>query len=219
MNMVKHSDFNLRPSMAGKQSISILDLLHWAFVRECAQLNFDEFDRVDFAASNYGIEHVIWQNHLIGCRVDGGGRSDPHPDAELVADAVMNLPEAFGGRRMALQIAELSRSGLHPEWRGAAKPSCRPVEWKNTKEGPHAKTDRSTVWVYEYRGKTRRYESRVCPVQYMDLASDVMAARRRYQLWYHALWELRTTFQMWSNLSCWTVSDEMPDRAPWQKTS
>ena len=32
----------VRPDSSGRRTVSILELLHWAFARECASIDFDE---------------------------------------------------------------------------------------------------------------------------------------------------------------------------------
>jgi hypothetical protein len=219
MNVMVPNSFDLRPSITGKTPISILALLHWAFVRECAQLDFNEI-----ASTSGGVRVAtdpIWrgmQAAALGCTPDGGGRSEPHPDADVVASAVSALLPSFGGRAMAVQIAELVRAGQVPNWHSDSVTKCRPVGWKNTKRGAFAKTEsRGRIW-YKYRGRLVSADLVVCPVFYTDTADQIMAARRRYLSWWGALRELRSTFQIYGGLSCWTVTDEMPQRTPWQKT-
>lgn len=46
-----------------------------------------------------------------------------------MADALAQLPEACGGRSMALNIAELARAGQVPEWGQGLRPQCVPADY------------------------------------------------------------------------------------------
>lgn len=206
-----------RVSRAAVQPISILGLLDWAFRAECAQL---DFDNLGSRASGWGYVSstaAILQHEQLGCRIDGGGRSDPHPDADVVAAAVAALPEARGGRGMAIAIAEHARTGTVPDWGrdlGAAR--CQPVAWKRTKNGTFAAREYWTGrgrWPETELSKDHGY---VCPVYFSGSGVEHAARRRGYLDWWGALLELRATFRIYSNLSCWQVTDAMPPRRPWE---
>lgn len=202
-----------------KRLIGIQGLLVWAFKDECAQLDLGDGIA---SASGYGYASAtaaLIEHEQLGCRIDGGGRSDPHPDADLVAAAVSALPETFGGYRMALQIVDLVRSGQTPDWYRDVKPTCRPAEWRNSKHGPHAKTVAVGTIYYRDRGKLTAHEMKICPVRYSDTAVEVAAARRRYLDWWRAVNELRLTFQLYGGLSAFRVTDRMPTMNPWKKTT
>ena len=63
--------------------------------------------------------------------MDGGQHkmgSYTHADAEVVAAAVAGMPDSLGGIRMAIQVAELARAGMTPDWMPGVVPRCVPVE-------------------------------------------------------------------------------------------
>lgn len=202
-----------------KREISIRGLLEWAFQKELASLDFDEAARETGAAVGVGMEWIMMERAKLGCRVDGGGRSDPHHDADIVAGALAVLPESCGGRPMAIWIAELARSGLTPDWMPDAQPRCEPLEWRACKHGRYAQREFCRAlgqrWPsHQITGNDWGYW---CPVVYQDTAMEVARARREYTAWRLALLELRNTFQTWRNLTAFEVTDELPDRAPWTR--
>ena len=170
---------------AGKRDISIRGLIEWAFQREMASLDFDEVARETGARQGFGMEWVMIERARLGCRVDGGGRSYPHPDADLVAAALAVLPEACGGRRMAITIAELARSGAAPDWCADAVPRCEPLDWRVSKNGrfAHREFCRSVGLRWPADAVDGRNYGFWCPVVYSGTASEIAAARRHYLLW------------------------------------
>ncbi|MBU2360411.1 MAG: hypothetical protein KKB02_16030, partial [Alphaproteobacteria bacterium] len=92
-----------RASRGAAKDIGIWPLLVWAFRTECAQLDLGGGrDQLGHGYGYASMTSIIAQHEQLGCRIDGGGRSDPHPDADLVAAAVAVLPEGCGGARMAV---------------------------------------------------------------------------------------------------------------------
>jgi hypothetical protein len=204
-----------------RTEVGIEDLLRWAFQREFAKISFD-VDGFDASSIEddpcFGLEWIMIERAKLGCRVDGGGTSEPHPDATLVADALSVLPDFVGGRRMAIWIAELARADASPDWGAGLVTRCEPKAWRNSKYGAHAvreyNTDLKTRWPsHQIKGKDWGY---VCPVMFSGTAREIGMARRNYLQWFGALLDLRNTFQMFDNLSSFKVTDQMPDREPWK---
>jgi hypothetical protein len=203
----------------GKCEVGVLQLIEWAFQREFASLDFDEVGRERGMLPSVGVEWIMMEQAKLGRRVDGGGRSDPHHDADIVASALAVLPEVYGGKRMAVQIAELARAGQHPDWMGNAQPTCEPMDWRNGKHGRYAQRELcreiGARWPGDQvPGKSDGYW---CPVVYTNTARDVAAARRRYLAWYGALLELRHVFQIGCHLTSFVVTDRMPPQNPWKR--
>lgn len=195
--------------------IDILGLLDWAFRVECAQMVFDQID--DAQPCGFGMEYIMIEQARLGCRVDGGGSSPCHPDADLVADAVAQLPEGCGGRQMAVIVAEHARAGSCPDWGQAAPPlACEPVEWKRCKHGEYAArvfwTGRGR-WPSTWLGRDDGY---ACAVTYTGTAREIAARRRNYLQWRMALLHLLSTFKTHDNLSSWEVMPGLPPCAPWK---
>lgn len=208
-----------------RRAIGIQELLVWAFRRECAQLDFPS---EEFRASGYGYASStarIIETEQLGCNVDGGGRSEPHPDADLVASAVAVLPESVGGRRMAISIVEWARSDSTPDWMPGATPRIYPADTHTNRHGVRAKTeDAAGLGSSGWPAQPRRNRKGVIvhdkvlysPVIIRPGAADIARARRVYLDWYRALFELRCTFQIAGDLTAFDVTDQMPARAPWR---
>lgn len=120
---------------------------------------------------------------------------------------------------MGIRIAELARAGLRPDWMEGAVTRCVPVEVQQHKHGAFAKSEACGSVKVISRGKVRDVELRWCPVTYTPTAQQIASARRDYLLWWDALHELRFQFQMYLGLSAWRVTDDMPPRKPWLKSS
>ncbi|WP_146592216.1 hypothetical protein [Puniceibacterium confluentis] len=204
---------------AQRTAASICELLEWAFQREIATLDFNEIETLSGARTGIGMEYIMIERARLGCRVDGGGRSLPHPDADVVASALAALPEGHGGRRMALWIAELARAGRTPDWRTDDRAKCIPQDWRQSKHGLFARTEVIGQIMVAGRKGARRMDVTICPVTYINTGREIAAARRAYLGWWGALLELRDTFRLYGGLSAFEVSDAMPPRTPWATQS
>lgn len=211
----------IRPGRGAKRPVSIWELLVWAFQVERVSIEFDELARLAGERPAVGIEYILMQRGHLGCAVDGGGRSDSHPDADMVASALAVLPEGCGGASMAIWIAELARAGVMPDWGSDLPPRCVPVGWRNCRYGAYAERTlwtgdaRVARWPANHLGKGDGY---VCLVRYEGDAREHAGRRREWLKWWGALLELRATFQTYG-LSAFEVTDAMPPRAPWSKGS
>ncbi|MDD9738440.1 hypothetical protein PVW47_01460 [Marinovum sp. SP66] len=202
----------------GRKRIAVWDLIQWAFRAECARIETGAGPR-----TLSGTGYVMAQLEV--GRVDGGGHSLPHHDADLVADALAHLPEARGGLRMALWIAELARVGRVPDWMPDARPAVRPAVTHTNQHGIRAGTvDAAQFGVDGWPAQRRRNRKGVivedavtcCPVVIRPAAWEIASARRDYLRWWDALWEVRETFSIYNNLTAHEVTDVMPERAPWE---
>jgi len=209
----------MTPKGAAARDISILALIEWAFQRECASLDFDELASTAGERPSVSPLWVLMQQRNLGCKIDGGGKSDPHPDADMVASALAALPEGRGGRRMGIWIAELARGGMRPNWMQGAVPRCVPVDLSRETPGRPRKSEVCGQIEVVSRGRKRLVDLRWCPVTFSPTASQIAAARRDYLRWWDALWDLRRSFQLYGGLTAWRVNDEMPPRKPWVKSS
>lgn len=212
-----------------RQEISIQRLLEWAFADECASVDFEDEGTLAVGYGHIGNAQRMAQRGALGCRIDGGGRSSPDADADLVAAALAVLPEGCGGRSMAVQIAELARTRRVPSlnegreiklkdvperlWSGVT--GCEPAKLFTNKHGLQAGTSLIDRGVDTSGLRARRYDVRVCPVAYMVKSPDIARARRNYLQWRLALTELRQTFVIYNNLSRWAVTAVMPPMRPW----
>lgn len=211
----------VRPSRGERRDVSIWDALVWAFAVEKACLDFDEIGTVAGVRPGVGMEWILMERQRLGCSVDGGGHSDCHPDADLLASAVASLPEGCGGRRMAAWIADLARAARWPDPRLHPRPTCEPVAWMRNRHGDFARREewRGTgMWPPSMLRKSSQFsDGYVCPVSYTDTAREIAAARRAWIQWRLALLDLRATFQIRRDLTAWTITDALPPVAPWKR--
>jgi hypothetical protein len=127
-----------------KRALGVQQIFEWAFRVEKAQLDLPEPpDPERGEGFGFGLEHVLLQRAALGCQIDGGRfkiGSYTHEDAEVVAATVAGLPDALGGKRKAIRIAELARAGLTPDWMPGAVPHCVPVETRRNQHGERSIT-------------------------------------------------------------------------------
>jgi hypothetical protein len=223
------------PDTSGRvrQEISIQRLLEWAFADEYASVDFEDEGTLAQGYGHIGNAHRMLQRGELGCRIDGGGRSDPHPDADLVAAAVAVLPEGCGGRSMAVQIAELARQRRVPDlvegviMRLGDVDPCKlsgvvGLHAASVNRNPNYPMADTISLGYEFDTsglRPKRWDVRVCPVRYSVLHPGIARARRNYLQWYSALMDLRQTFVSYNNLSCWSPTSKMPPMRPWQNSN
>ncbi|WOI30055.1 hypothetical protein [Sulfitobacter dubius] len=200
-----------------RKPISIQRLLEWAFADECASIDFEDEGTLAPGYGQASNAYRIEQRGLLGCKIDGGGRSYPDHDADIVASAVAVLPEGCGGRRMAVQIAELARARAVPEAYVGAVTRCEPIGWRENQNGRRAVTETLGQVVDCSGRKVKRHDIRVCPVVFRPAADQIAAARRNYLQWWSALLELRFCLQIQNDMSRWNVTHELPARTPWKK--
>jgi len=214
--MMAAVNLTCRPSRGLRRPIAILNLLTWAFRTECARLEFDQIP--EWGQSVVGGTYLVAQRGRLGCAIDGGGRSATHPDADVVAGAVAMLPVGCGGRGMAITVAHLARIGSVPDWMPGATPRIVPREWRQTKHGRFAKTERVGAHVVERRGRRVEVPALVCPVTVSPTPAKIAAARRDYLLWWSALLDLRVSLSSGPALSSWQLTADLPPVRPWAKS-
>ena len=191
--------------------------LEWAFGREFARIEFDDEgaiyrDNVD----------TIWQMMRrgdVGCQIDGGGRSRPHEDAEVIAEAVSRLPVNLGGRQMAVTIACHARAGTVPDWMPGAVPRLVPREWQTNRHGRFGKSEVLEVLKTRSRGKLASREVRFVPCMWMPTAGTIASMRRGYMEWRRALFELSHQLGHRDCFSKITLTRLLPPIQPWAGNS
>ncbi|MBL9048480.1 MAG: hypothetical protein JNK19_00020 [Tabrizicola sp.] len=198
-----------------RQTLSIRAALEWAFGTECASLDFAE-DKGDNARPGVSPLWTVMQRGALGCKVDGGGWNPPAHDADIIASAVAHLPDTAGGRRMALRIAELARSGMAPDWGEGLRPRCIPVGWRCENQfGPQAVTEVVRIERITNRGRTRDFPVLACPVTYTASADTIACLRAQYQAWCEALAWLALDLRSRGILDRVTITAVLPDPEPW----
>lgn len=216
---------HIRPRPGQRVAVGIWPLLKWAFQAECAQLDFAEAESEAGGSRGFGMEFVMMEQARLGCRVDGGGRSTPHPDADVVASALANIGPESGGPRAAVWVAELARVGKVPDWMPNAVPRLYPTDTHTNRFGTTAKTADAATLGSEGWPATKRRNKRgnpvteavlYCPAVWRPTARQVASARRAYLDWWGVLLDLRVSLRSGLALSAFEVSDDMPPITPWR---
>ncbi|WP_376872346.1 hypothetical protein [Albirhodobacter sp. R86504] len=202
-----------RHSRAGLREISVQHLLEWAFGVEHVELSHP--DELAPVPVGMGMEWRLIEQAKLGCRVDGGGRSHAHEDAETVANVVASIAKWSGDWTMALRIADLARSGQVPDWCKDERPRCIPRSWTQNQYGDHAATAVAETITQVSRGKEVKFEVKYCPVTYSPSAAHISAKRRDYLAWYGALLEIASLLRG-AGLVAYTLNDVMPPMTPWR---
>ena len=208
-----------------KRALGVQAALEWAFRVEHAQLDLPLPKDVTEEGFGFGLEYVLLQRAVLGCKVDGGQHkigSYTHEDAEVIAATVAGIPDSLGGRRMAIRIAELARAGLTPDWMPGAVPRCVPTIVKQNQHGMHAGTIVVGTERIRGRGPTARgvwkaVEILACPVTFAPHPHQIASARRGYDEWCQALGWVRDGLVAGGMLREILVTTAMPKVQPWQK--
>lgn len=203
-----------------RRALGVQQILEWAFRIEKAQLELPEPPDPEHGEGfGFGLEYVLLQRAALGCQVDGGRYkigSYTHEYAEVVAATVAGLPDALGGKRMAIRIAELARAGMTPDWMPGVVPQCVPVE---TRRNQHCERSITMVIGTERvlsRGKWRTVEVLACPVTWRPHPEQIAAAHRGYEDWWKALDWVRDGLVKCGLLRQVVMTAAMPKVRPWR---
>ena len=215
--------FHSRIGRAGgtkvKRALGVQAALEWAFWIEKAQLELPLPRDVTEEGFGFGLEYVLLQRAALGCKVDGGQHKIggyTHEDAEVIAATVAGLPDALGGKRMAIRVAELARAGLTPDWMPGAVPRCVPVDVKRNRHGDRAVSVVVGTERVLLRGKWRTLEVRACPVTFSPHPQQIEAARRAYDDWWQALGWVQEGLSTGRMLREIDLTGMLPRERPWE---
>jgi len=201
-----------------KRALGVQAALEWAFRVEQAQLELPPPKDVIEEGFGFSLEYVLLQRAMLGCKVDGGQHmmgSYTHPDAEVIAATVAGMPDRLGGIRMAIQVAELARAGLTPDWMPGVVPRCVPLETRSNQHGERATTVVVGTERVKTRGKWRTVEVLACPVTWRPHPEQITSARRSYEDWWLALRWVRDGLLAGQMLREVEVTALMPKPRPW----
>jgi len=201
-----------------KRALGVQAALEWAFRVEKAELELPLPKDPTDEGFGFGLEYVLLQRAVLGCKIDGGQHkigSYTHEDAEVIAATVAGIPDSLGGKRMAIRVAELARAGLTPDWMPGAVPRCVPVATRTNQHGERATTIVVSTERVLTRGKWRTVEVLACPVSFWPHPQQIEAARRGYDDWWHALGWVRDGLITGGMLRDVEVTAVMPKRSPW----
>ena len=205
-----------------KRVMTVQQALEWAFRTECAQLELPEPpDPERKHGYGFGLEYVLMQRAVLGCKVDGGRYKTgdyTHEDAEVIAATVSGMPDDLGGKRMAIRVAELARAGLTPDWMPGAVPQCVPIETKRNQHGERATTMVVGTERILTRGKWRTVEVLACPVTYIPHQEQIEAARRGYSDWIKALGWVQEGLKTGDMMREVEMMEGLPPYQPWLRT-
>jgi hypothetical protein len=202
-----------------KRTMGVQATLEWAFRVENAQLELPPPKDVTEESFGFGLEYLLLQRAALGCKVDGGQHkigSYTHPDAEVVAATVAGMPDRLGGIRMAIQVVELARAGLTPDWMPGVVPRCMPVETKQNQHGKRATTIVVGTERILTRGKWRTVEVMACPVTWRPHPEQIASARRGYENWRQALDWIRDGLEAGGMLREVEMTAVVPKVRPWK---
>ena len=208
------------PRRAAVREMTIQQALEWAFAAEHARIDFDgtgahEFDRP-------GVDNIwiLQRQRELGCRVDGGGSSDPHPDAQIIAAAVEALPIGVGGKRMALLVVECARARRVPDWRADERRGVVPCGWDMTDAGEWLASTRKLdpVTYRDRKGFRKSYRPELCPISYTGSAAVLAKRRREYLAWYGALLHLLFGLSWVGAFTAIRLVDGLPEPSPWNSS-
>ncbi len=219
MTLLRH--IHQRDGAKVKRTLGIQAALEWAFRVEQAQLELPPPKDVTEEGFGFGLEYVLLQRAALGCKVDGGQHkmgSYTHPDAEVIAAIVAGMPDSLGGIRMAIQMAELARAGMTPDWMPGVVPRCVPLETKNNQHGERATTIVVGTERVKTRGKWRTVDVLACPVTWRPHPEQIASSRRGYEDWWQALDWVRDGLVVGRMLREVGVTTTMPRRCPWKRT-
>ena len=205
-----------------KRALGVQAALEWAFRVEQAQLELPPPKDVTEEGFGFGLEYVLLQRAMLGCKVDGGQHkmgSYTHPDAEVIAATVAGMPNSLGGIRMAIRVAELARAGMTPDWMPGVAPRCVPLETKQNQHGERATTIVVGTERVKTRGKWRTVELLACPVTWRPHPEQIASARHGYEDWWRALDLVRDGLQAGRMLREVEVTSAMPKVRPWLASS
>ena len=201
-----------------KRALGVQAALEWAFRVEQAQLELPLPPDITEEGFGFGLEYVLLQRAALGCKVDGGQHkmgSYTHPDAEVIAATVAGIPDSLGGIRMAIQVAELARAGMTPDWMPGVAPRCVPLEIKANQHGERATTIVVGTERVKTRGKWRTIELLACPVTWRPHPEQIASARCGYEDWWLALDWVRDGLISGGMLREVEVNVAMPKAKPW----
>lgn len=208
------------------RAMSVQHALEWAFGVELASLDFDEWAR-----PGVGVEYVLMQRAMLGETIDcSGGASRPADDAEMIGDAVRSVLDW----RDAVWVAELARSGRVPDCLAEVRQKYEPNAWSFGRGGkvgakingndPVAMREHSLdpdlLWRRRRRSrKTGAMTLQPCeltPVRLEPSPVKIGQMRRAYQKWWSHLFAIRERLKAF-DLVWVSITEAMPDRAPWLK--
>lgn len=169
-----------------RRTMSVQRALEWAFADEKAQIDFDVTGKDEFARVGTDMIWRAMQDALVGCKVDGGGTSDPSVDAQIIASIVESVLDP----KTALDVVMWARARACPNWLPqGARSFVYPLQWDYDPDGRMVgQIDHGPRTPYrDEKGRARHYRPSWVPVRCSYSAAVLDAARMAYLDWVEAL--------------------------------
>lgn len=212
--------------------MSIRLALEWAFMTEYASLDLGD----NLSNTQVGVDtlyKLIQRNRLGFVRIDGGGKSMPHDDAELISASLTKLAIVSQNRSLALLVADCARLGRPVDWMEGAVPKIEPAEWKSrrgfskgdmaketvlrkytiAKKVPHPRNPEKSIT------RKSKVEEAWCPCIWTTTLQEIETARQNYTQWVSALGWIRDDLIKSGDLETISLTDRLPVACPWGQAS
>jgi len=90
-----------------KRALGVQAALEWAFRIEQAQLDLPLPPDITEEGFGFGLEYVLLQRAVLGCKIDGGQHKIggyTHEDAEVIASTVAGIPDSLRFSHRLLRV-------------------------------------------------------------------------------------------------------------------
>jgi hypothetical protein len=212
-----------------KRKMSIRMALEWAFMTEYVELDLSDGTPRE-AVGVDTLYKLIKRNELGFVRIEGGGKSNAHDDADRISAALTKLALTHNSRKLALMVADCARFGRPVDWMEGAVPKIEPAEWKVRrgyskqdmakeavlrryvveKKIPHPKNPEKS---FTSRSKV---EESWCPCIWTTTLQEIETARADYVRWISALKWVRDELIQDGELETIELTKRLPDPRPWK---
>jgi hypothetical protein len=173
-----------------KRALGVQAALEWAFRVEQAQLELPPPKDVTEEGFGFGLEYVLLQRAVLGCKVDGGQHkmgSYTHPDAEVIAATVAGMPDSLGGIRMAIQRGRTGARWADPGLDAGRRPALRADGNQEQPAWRAGNNHRRRHRAGENARQVANGRVLACPVTWRPHPEQIASARRGYEDWWQAL--------------------------------
>jgi hypothetical protein len=215
-----------------KRKMSIRMALEWAFMTEYVELDLsDGSPRTPVGVDT--LYKLIKRNELGFVRIEGGGKSEAHEDANLISLSITKLALTQRRRNLALMVADCARFGRAVDWMDGAVPKIEPAEWKVRRGYSNQDMAKEAVlrrYVVEKkiphpRNPEKSFTSRSkaedswCPCIWTTSLQEIETARADYEKWIAAMKWVRDDLIADGKLETIELTNRLPDTRPWRASA